>query len=40
MSELNEKYKNSHKPQRKTDKQKFSQGYYIPTRHPEKCLSK
>lgn len=40
MSELNEKYKNAHKPQRKTEKQKFSQGYYIPMRHPEKCLSR
>ena len=39
MAELNEKYKNAHKPQRKTDKQKFSQGYYVPMRHPEKCLS-
>lgn len=40
MAELNEAYKNKHKPQRKTDKQKFSQGYYVPMRHPEKCLSR
>ena len=40
MPELNEKYKNAHKPQRKTEKQKFTQGYYVPTRHPDNCFSK
>jgi hypothetical protein len=38
MAELNEDYKRRHGAVR-SEKMKFHQGYYVPQRHPEKCLS-
>lgn len=40
MSDLNEKFKRAHKPNRRTEKQRFDQGWFIPKYHPEKWLTK
>lgn len=40
MAELNEEYKRRHKPVRQTKPNMPHQGYYVPQRHPEKCLTK
>ena len=39
MISINEKYKKYHKPLQE-GKTHFHQGYFIPTLHPEKCLTK
>ena len=36
---MNDKYKKAHKPLNE-GKSRFHQGYFVPTIHPEKCLTK